>query len=144
MTRLLRSRYESGALAIVVTVLRISAGVVFVSVASGKFANHAMEAADFDRYGVPVPNIAVYAVGTLELVCGVLLILGLLTRPAAAALALTMVGAISTAGRVEGGSFNLGVAPTLLVVMLVLLWVGSGSLSIDRILDRLRSTWSRA
>ena len=142
-SRLLHPRYESGTLAVAVVVLRIAAGVVFVSVATGKFANHAMEAVDFDRYGVPVPDVAVYAVGTVELVCGFLLIAGLLTRPAAAALALTMVGAIVTAGRVEGGSFNLGVAPTLLLVMLALIWVGSGPLSIDPILERRLSASSR-
>ena len=77
-----------------------------------------------------------YAVGSVELLCGLLLIVGLMTRPAAAALALTMVGAIATAGRVEGGSFNLGVAPTLLAVMLVLLWTGSGRPAVDAVLER--------
>ena len=136
MSQLLRSRCETGAAAVVVAVIRVVAGIVFVSVSTGKFADHATEATDFDRYGVPIPDIAVYAVGTIELVCGLLLVAGLLTRPAAAALALTMVGAIATAGRVEGGSFNLGVAPTLLAVMLVLLWVGSGRPAVDAILVR--------
>lgn len=72
----------------------------------------------------------------IELVCGLLLVIGLLTRPAAAALALTLVGAIATAGRVEGGSFNLGVAPALLAVMLLLLWVGSGRPALDPIIER--------
>src|SRR4051812_33703067 len=109
MRRLLRPRYESGPLSIVTAVIRIGAGLFFVSVSLGKFFDHATEAVDFDRYGVPFPDVAVYAVGTIELVGGVLLIIGLLTRPAAAALALTMIGAIATAGVVEGGWFNLGV-----------------------------------
>jgi len=51
-----------------------------------------------------------------------------------------MIGAIATAGRVEGGSFHLGVAPTLLVAMLFLLWAGPGLLAFDnRLLARVSS-----
>ena len=134
--RILHSRFEQGPAAIVIAIIRIGAGVVITTISTGKFADHAAEAMDFDRYGVPVPDFAVYAVGTIELICGLLLIAGLLTRPAAAALALTLIGAIGTAGRVEGGSFNLGVAPALLAVMLLLLWVGSGRPAVDAILER--------
>ena len=136
MNRLLASRYETGVAALMVAIARVVAGAVFVTVSTGKFADHATEVVDFTRYGVPVPNLSVYAVGSIELLCGSLLIIGLMTRPAAAALALTMVGAIGTAGRVEGGSFNLGVAPTLLAVMLVLLWAGPGRPAVDAMLQR--------
>ncbi len=131
LTPILRSRFDDGVPAYVVGLLRIVAGAFFVSVSVGKFVDHAQEAMDFDRYGVPVPDVAVAAVGVIEVVGGLLLVVGLLTRPAAGMLALTMIGAISTAGRVDGGSFHLGVAPTLLVVMLVLLWTGAGRPSLD-------------
>jgi putative oxidoreductase len=134
--RLLGSRYEDGIAAVGVALVRVVAGFLFVSFSIGKFADHAAEAADFEHYGVPIPDVAVYAAGTIELLGGILLIVGLLTRPAAAALALNMVGAISTAGRVDGGSFHLGVAPALLAVMLMLLWVGSGKPALDAILVR--------
>jgi putative oxidoreductase len=114
------------------TAVRIATGVLFVTVSLGKFVDHAKESADFDRYGIPTPEVTTYLVGTLELVCGLLLVAGLLTRPAAALLAANMVGAISTAGRVEGGSFHLGVAPTMLVAMLFLVWAGCGYLGLDR------------
>ena len=42
-----------------------------------------------------------------------------------------MVGAIATAGVMDGGSFHLGVAPAMLVAMLFLLWAGSGVLAVD-------------
>ena len=77
----------------------------------GKFADHAAETADFEHYGIPAPEVATYLVGTLELVGGALLVVGLLTRPAAAVLAANLVGAIATAGRVDGGSFHLGAVP---------------------------------
>lgn len=117
-------------------VIRVVTGVFFVSVSLGKFFDHASEAHDFDRYGIPVPGTTVVLVGILELVCGIALVLGLGTRIAAGALAANMVGAIATAGRVEGGSFNLGVAPLMLVLMLVVLWAGPGSWSVDRELAR--------
>jgi putative oxidoreductase len=108
--------------------VRIVTGVLFVGFSLGKFVDHATESADFDHYGIPAPEVATYLVG------GVLLILGLLTRPAAALLAADMVGAIATAGRVDGGSFHLGVAPTMLVAMLFLVWAGCGYLALDRAL----------
>jgi putative oxidoreductase len=117
-------------------VIRVVAGVFFVSVSMGKFFDHASEAHDFDRYGVPIPSTAVIVVGIIELLGGVALIVGLGTRIAAAVLATNMVGAIATAGRVEGGTFNLGVAPLMLVLMLVILWTGPGAWSIDRVIAR--------
>lgn len=123
-----------GAAAWVTTVIRVVTGVLFVTFSLGKFVDHAQESADFDRYGIPVPEIATYLVGTLELVGGVLLVVGLLTRPVAALLAVNLIGAIATAGRVDGGSFHLGVAPTMLVAMLFLVWAGSGNVALDRTL----------
>ena len=72
----------------------------------------------------------------MELLGGFLLVVGLFTRLAALILAVNMVGAIATAGRVDGGSFHLGVAPTLLVAMLFLVWAGSGALAVDPKLGR--------
>jgi putative oxidoreductase len=117
------------------TLVRLVTGALFVSISTGKFLDHSQESVDFDRYGVPAPEVATYLVGTLELVCGALLVIGLLTRPAALLLAANMVGAIATAGRVEGGSFNLGVAPALLLAMLFLAWAGPGRLALDGRLD---------
>jgi putative oxidoreductase len=135
LRRLLGSRVH-GPMAWLTAALRVATGVAFAAIGTGKFVDHAKEVADFDRYGVPIPDVAVYAVGALEVVCGAMLLLGLLTRVAAFFLALNLVGAISTAGRVEGGSFHLGVAPTLLVAMLILLWIGSGAFSCDQRLGR--------
>jgi putative oxidoreductase len=114
-------------------VVRVVTGVLFVTFSLGKFVDHAKESADFDHYGIPAPEVATYLVGTLELVGGILLVIGLLTRPAAAVLALNLVGAISTAGRVDGGTFHLGVGPAMLVAMLFLVWAGSGRFALDRV-----------
>ncbi len=117
--------------------VRVVTGVLFVTFSLGKFVDHTQESADFDRYGIPAPEVATYLVGTLELLGGILLVVGLCTRPAAALLALNLMGAIATAGRVDGGTFHLGVAPAMLLAMLFLVWAGSGNLALDRAL-RLR------
>ncbi len=112
--------------------VRVVTGVLFVLFSLGKFVDHTQESADFDHYGIPAPEITTYLVGALELLGGLLLIVGLCTRPAAALLAVNLVGAIATAGRVDGGTFHLGVAPAMLVAMLFLVWAGSGRLALDR------------
>jgi putative oxidoreductase len=126
----------AGITAFLPTLAAIAAGVVFVSFGVGHFARHAAEVGDFHRYQVPFPGLAVWAVGVVESSAGVALMLGLLVRPAAAALATDMVGVVATAGRVEGGWLNLGVAPLLLAMMVFLLWAGPGAVSLDAALYR--------
>lgn len=111
---------------------RLAAGGIFLGFSIGKFTRHAAEAAALDRYGLPFPGAFTYAVGAVELAGGAALVLGLGTRIAALALACDMAGAIATAGRVEGGPAHLVIAPALLVTMLLLLWIGPGSRSLDR------------
>lgn len=60
-----------------------------------------------------------------------MLVVGFLTRPVAAALTANVLGAIVTAGRIDGGPVYLGLAPALLLAMLVLLKAGAGARSID-------------
>lgn len=112
-------------------VLRIAAGVVFVVFGVGKFTQHATEVDSFRTYGLPAPDAFVYAIGVLELVGGLMLVAGLLTRLAALALAGDMVGAIVVSGVREGELISLTLAPALLVTMLVLLRTGAGGRSID-------------
>ena len=106
--------------------IRVAAGLVFVAFSFGKFVRHAEEASAFDRYGLPWPGLFTYAIGVTELVCGVLLVLGIAPRLVALVLAGNMIGAISTAGRIDGGPIHLGLAPLLLVGMLFLVWAGPG------------------
>lgn len=116
--------------------VRLAAGGVFIVFSLGKFRRHDAEVGAFERYGIPLADPAVYALGTLELVGGVLLVLGLATRPVASMLALAMAGAVLTAGRIDGGAVNLVLAPALLVAMLALVRAGAGARSLDRSVAR--------
>jgi putative oxidoreductase len=117
--------------------VRFVAAAVFVVFGIGKFTAHASELASFRGYGLPAPETFVYAIGVLELVGGLLLAAGVLTRPAALALAGDMAGAIVVAGIGEAEVVpSLTVAPSMLAAMLYLLWAGPGSPSVDERLAR--------
>jgi len=114
----------------VLLVLRLLSGGVFVVFGIGKFVNHASELASFRSYGLPAPEIFVVVIGLIELVGGLLLIIGLLTRPVALVLAGDMVGAIVVSGIANGELISVTLAPAELVAMLVLLWTGPGATSL--------------
>ena len=123
-----------GPRAIAALVARVVGGGVFVAFGVGKFTQHASEVASFEEYGLPAPDAFVYAIGVVEIVGGLLLVLGFLTRPAALALAGDMVAAIIVSGLALGEAVSLTVAPAELAVCLYLLWTGPGMLALDRLL----------
>ena len=112
--------------------VRCLTGAVFVVFGIGKFSDHSHEVASFEAYGLPAPDAFVYLVGVLEIVGGLLLIAGLLTRLVALALAGNMAGAIVASGIGEGEVWpSLTLAPLLLAAMLFLLWAGPGKRALD-------------
>lgn len=112
--------------------VRWVSGAIFVVFGIGKFSDHAHEVASFESYGLPAADAFVYAVGGLEILGGILLLAGLLTRLAALALAGNMAGAIVVSGIGEGEVLpSLTLAPLLLAAMVFLLWVGPGARSLD-------------
>jgi putative oxidoreductase len=100
---------------------------VFVAFGAGKFVNHASELASFKTYGLPAPDAFVVAIGVIELVGGLLLIAGRLTRAAALVLAGDMVGAIVVSGVARGEIVSLTLAPAQLLAMVILLLTGPGA-----------------
>jgi putative oxidoreductase len=112
--------------------LRLAAGSVFVAFGAGKFVNHASELASFKSYGLPAPELFVPVIGVIELVGGMLLIVGILTRPAALVLAGDMIGAIVVSGIGLGELVSLTLAPAELAICLFLVWRGPGMWSLDR------------
>jgi len=82
----------------VVILIRILAGWVFVSEGLGKFLYaDSAGAGRFAKIGIPAPEFTGPFVGTVEIVCGTLLLLGLFTRLASIPLLISMsVAVIST------------------------------------------------
>jgi putative oxidoreductase len=103
---------------------------VFVAFGVGKFVNHGSELASFKTYGLPAPELFVIVIGVIELAGGLLLVAGILTRPAALVLAGDMVGAIVVSGIARGEMISLTLAPAQLAAMLILLWTGPGAYSL--------------
>lgn len=119
--------------------VRWVSGAIFVAFGIGKFSDHAHEVGSFASYGLPSPDAFVYLIGVLEIVGGLLLIAGLLTRLAALALAGNMLGALAVSGVGEGEVLpSLTLAPALLAAMVFLLWVGPGGHAIDGRVLRVR------
>ena len=112
-------------------VLRLLSGGVFVVFGIGKFVNHASELASFKTYGLPAPEAFVVMIGLIELVGGLLVMTGILTRLAALVLAADMIGAILVSGIAKGELISLTIAPAELVAMVVLLWIGPGTRSVS-------------
>ena len=118
--------------AILAIPLRLAVATVFWHSAMSKLANWDTALALFaDEYQVPLlpPELAAYVAASIELTTPVLLVLGLLTRPAAAVLlAMTIV--------IEAFVYPLA-WPTHIqwaAMLLVLLCRGPGTLSVDQLL----------
>lgn len=77
--------------------VRLLAGAVFLSEGLQKFVYPAaLGAGRFARIGIPAPEVMGPFVGVVEIVCGLLLVVGLLTRLAAIPLIADMIVAIAT------------------------------------------------
>jgi putative oxidoreductase len=124
------------------TVARVALGVVFVETGWGKLHSLAGVTRYFAELGIPFPGIQAPLVSTIELVGGLLLILGLATRLAALPLIGTMVVAILTAQRAQihgpGDLFGL-VEFAYLTIFLWLAIAGAGRFSLDHLLARRRA-----
>jgi putative oxidoreductase len=118
---------------------RLTLGVIFVGTGWGKLHNLEKVTEFFTQLHVPAPSFSAALVGATELVCGSLLLIGLIARLAAIPLIVTMCVAIATAksGDIEGIRDLLGVQEFDYVVLLA--WIaiaGAGALSVDRALAK--------
>ena len=77
--------------------IRIAVGVVFASEGIQKFLYpDALGAGRFAKIGIPAPEVMGPFVGAVEIVCGVLILLGLCTRWAALPLIIDMLVALAS------------------------------------------------
>ena len=135
-----------------VILIRLIVGAVFLSEGIQKFLfPNELEVGRFIKIGIPGPQVIAPFVGVIEIVCGTLIILGLLTRLAAVSLIIDIaVAIISTKIPIFLGHgfwrFSLSKLPTygfwsmahearvdyaMLLGALFLLVLGAGSWSID-------------
>ncbi|MGA3122593.1 MAG: DoxX family protein [Polyangiaceae bacterium] len=116
---------------------RLAVGLLFMSTGWGKVHDLAKVTAFFEKLGIPAPGFNAVLVGTSELVCGTLLVIGLLTRLATIPLVVSMFVAIVTAKSSEiHGLFDLVGTDefTYLVVLVMIAIIGPGSIALDRLL----------
>ncbi len=138
-----------------VTLIRLAVGGVFLTEGIQKFLYpDALGAGRFTKIGIPAPEISASFVGVVEIVCGALLLLGLLTRLASIPLIIDMLVAITTtkiplffgAGAEpnrQGDEFGFWAALhmgrldfAMLMGAIFLLVVGAGLLSFDALFAR--------
>jgi putative oxidoreductase len=137
-----------------VLLIRLLAGAVFVSEGIQKFLFPAdLGVGRFTKIGMPSPEVLAPFVGVVEIVGGLLLLLGLLTRLAALALLVDMLVAITTTKLpllLKEGFWKMAHEArtdwSMLLGALFLLLVGAGAWSLDALLARAASggnAWER-
>jgi len=123
--------------------IRRLVGAVFLSEGIQKFLFPAtLGVGRFTKIGIPDPQFFAPFVGVVEIVCGTLLIIGLLTRLAtiplvidiSVAIATTKIPMLSKAG-FWGTVHEARTDYCMLLGLIFLLLVGSGPLSMDRRLE---------
>lgn len=122
-----------------VILIRLSVGAVFLSEGIQKFINPAdVGAGRFAKIGLPNPEFLAPFVGTFEIFCGILILLGLFTRLAAAPLLIIILTAIlSTKIPILFDKGFWGTAHeartdyAMLLGLIFLLIVGAGVFSLD-------------
>lgn len=122
---------------------RFTVGYVFFETGWGKLNNLSGVTAFFTNLGIPYPEFQAPLVAGTEFVCGLLLILGFLTRIASIPLVIVMVVAIQAAKADELEVFSdlLSFSEYLFIVLLLWLIVaGPGKVSLDRLFAKKRQT----
>lgn len=129
-----------------VILIRLLVGLVFLSEGIQKFLYPEIRGAGrFVKIGLPEPEFLSYFVASFEIVCGVLIVLGLLTRLAVLpTITIMLVAIFSTKIPMlsEEGFWSMAHAArtdfSMLLGSLYLLIVGAGPLSVDAFL-----TWKK-
>ena len=123
--------------------VRLYWGWQFAGTGWGKLHHLAKVTAFFASLGIPLPGLNAPFVATLELVGGLLLMLGLASRPIALLLTADMVVAFLTADRAALASvfsnpdaFYAAAPFTFLSASVVVLLFGAGTVALDRLLVR--------
>jgi uncharacterized membrane protein YphA (DoxX/SURF4 family) len=126
--------------------VRLAVGLIFFSEGTQKFLFPAtVGAGRFAKIGLPAPELLAPLVGGLEIVCGILVVLGLFTRVAAVPLIAVMLVAIASTKLpilAKGGWWAMAHESrtdfAMLLGSLFLLLAGAGPWSLDARLEARR------
>jgi putative oxidoreductase len=126
-----------------IALLRLAIGFVFVVHGAGKLLGVGPFATSLDQFagflgtlGVPLPTLFAFVVAVVEAVGGLFVLVGFLTRFAAAAIAVNMLVATLLVHLPNGFAASDGgyeYTLTLFLVSLSLVLLGSGAFSVERI-----------
>ena len=120
--------------------IRLAVGLIFFTQGILKYTDPNMGVARFTRIGFPHPYFTAHFVGTFEIVCGALVLLGLWTRASALPLLIVIATAIASTKVPElfragqGFWYMVSDARTdfaMLCSLLFLISVGGGAWSLD-------------
>ena len=125
--------------------IRLAVGLIFFTQGAIKFIDPNMGVARFTRIGFPYPWFTAHFVGTFEIVCGLMLLLGLFTRIAVLPLLIVILTAIATTkipeitGANQGFWYMVSDARTdfaMLCSLLFLFSAGGGTWSLETRMGR--------
>jgi putative oxidoreductase len=120
--------------------IRIGVGLIFLTQGILKYIDPHMGVMRFTRIGFPMPDFIAHLVGAFEIICGLLVLAGLLTRLASIPLLIVILTAIATTKIPElfnpnqGFWFMVSDARTdfaMTMSLLFLIGVGGGAWSLD-------------
>ncbi len=123
-----------------ILLIRLAVGLIFLTQGILKYTDPNMGVIRFTRIGFPHPYFTAHFVGTFEIVCGFLLLLGLWTRATAVPLLIVISTAIATTKIPELFRANQGfwymvsdarADFAMLCSLLFLIWMGGGGWSVD-------------
>lgn len=147
LTQLTTTRASSA-----VVLIRLYVGLIFAGEGMLKFLRpDTLGPGRFDKVGIPAPTLTAYLDGAFEIGCGILILVGLLTRLAVVPMIVDMIGALASTKvpllwgdaalyPKESGIWDLFHEGRLEVAMLCgsvfLLIVGAGTASLDAMRSR--------
>lgn len=118
----------------IVLIGRILLAIIFIMAGLSKFGDAAGNAAYFGSVGLPMPGILVWLVAIFEVVAGIAILVGFMTRPAAYLLALFCIASAVVAHANFGDQIQMILFMKNLAIaggFLVLGASGPGSISVD-------------
>jgi putative oxidoreductase len=140
MNSLFQSLFKPTAGTASIALIRLAVGLIFVTQGILKYIDPNMGAVRFTRIGFPHPYFTAHFVGTFEIACGLLVLIGLWTRAAAVPLLIVISTAIVTTKIPELSRANQGfwfmvsdarADFAMSCSLLFLISVGGGAWSVD-------------